>query len=159
MKIPTINQVPPHVRRLVEEQLAKEQPQPVKKKRVKHEVNPAHWQGKEIDFQHQAEHYLELIGYTKLNKKGIMSTDGMGGKLGWQVHVCRAIGNPYLLDLVLLRHDGTWQWIELKTAKGKLSDIQVLLTKRTPEIVCRSLDEVKNLLESNHPAAARNCVS
>ena len=149
MKTPTINQMPAHVRKLIQEQLAREQaanPKP-KTKRVKKELNPDHWQGKECDFQHDAERYLELLGYAKLNKKGVMSTDGMGGKLGWQVHVCRAIGNPYLLDLLLLRHDGTWQWIELKTAKGALSDMQTLLTKRTPDIVCRSMDEFKELVE------------
>ena len=144
MKAPTLNEMPAHIRRMVQEQLARETPAAPKAKRNKREVNPAHWQGKENDFQHQAERYLELVGYAKLNKKSIVATDGQGGKLGWQVHVCRAIGNPYMLDLLLLRHDGGWQWIELKTAKGALSDMQVLLTKRTPEIVCRSMDEVIN---------------
>jgi hypothetical protein len=64
-------------------------------------IDPNHWQGKEGDFQRETEHVLTILGYTKRNKRGILDTLGKGGRKGWQVHIARAIGNPYVLDVLL----------------------------------------------------------
>jgi hypothetical protein len=110
---------------------------------VKRVVDPNHWQGKEGDFQREAESLLTLLGYTKRNKRGILDTLGKGGRNGWQVHIARAIGNPYVLDVLLLDHSGRYLEMELKTATGKLSEIQQALIDGGGLPVCRSLDEVR----------------
>jgi hypothetical protein len=120
-------------------------PKRVKKSKV--EVNPAHWpKGKEKDFQKAVNEWLESIGFAKRNSKSIATTNGNGGVNGWQVHVHRAIGNPILLDVLLLRDDGQWLEFELKTALGGLSDAQALLIGADTKRVCRSMDEVKELV-------------
>jgi len=113
---------------------------PKRARKAKQYINPAHWQGKELDFQHHVEQWLGAQGYAKRNKKSILGTHGKGGRIGWQVHVARAIGNPYVLDVLLLRHDGRWLELELKTAKGACSEIQIaLIGDKQP---CRCLDDV-----------------
>lgn len=109
--------------------------------RAKHEFKAGEWDGKEKDLQHQVEAWLDLIGFAKRNKKSIVATDGRGGRNGWQIHVARTIGNPFLLDILLLGADGRWLEIELKNAKGRLSELQALLT--TDDKVCRSLADVQ----------------
>jgi hypothetical protein len=110
---------------------------------VKRVVDPNHWQGKEGDFQRETEAVLTLLGYAKRNKRGILDTLGKGGRKGWQMHISRAIGNPYVLDVLLFDHAGRCLEIELKTATGKLSDIQQALVDGGGMPVCRSLDEVR----------------
>ena len=106
-------------------------------------VDPNHWQGTEGDMQRSVEAILLAMGYAKRCKNSIMATLGKGGRKGWQVHISRAIGNPYVMDLLLLDHTGRYLEIELKTATGKLSEIQQALIDGGGMPVCRSLDEVR----------------
>lgn len=115
-------------------------PAPPRKRQPKLPANPLHFHGVEKDLQKQVEVYLDTIGFSKRTAKVITTTQGRGGALGWQVHISRAIGNPYVLDILLLSHSGRYLELELKTATGTLSDLQRLLTNGN---VCRSLDEVK----------------
>jgi len=134
-----------HTRKLVYAQMAAEddaRPKPPKIRKPKREVNPAHWQGKEKDFQRQVEAWLALIGFMKRTKKNIEATQGRGGKHGWILHVVMSMLNPYTLDVILLRNDGRWLEFELKTAKGEPSPTQELLLTSHPERLCRSLEEV-----------------
>jgi len=110
-------------------------------------VNPNHWQGLEKDFQHQVEHYLDILGFTKRHKKAIISTQGRGGRRGWIVHIVRAIGNPYLLDVLLLDHAGRFLEFELKTAKGALSDLQALILAGKDHLVCRCMEDVEAIVQ------------
>lgn len=106
-------------------------------------ADPNHWQGKEGDMQRAVEAILLAMGYAKRCKNSIMATLGKGGRKGWQVHISRAIGNPYVMDLLLLDHSGRYLEIELKTATGKPSEIQQALIDGGGLPVCRSLDEVR----------------
>jgi hypothetical protein len=116
-----------------------------KPKRVKKEpVNPAWFTGKEKDLQKMVESWLSKNGFAKRTKKAIMETNGAGGTVGWQLHFPRNIGNPYLGDILLLRHDGQYLELELKTATGELSDLQAMLftTPQSEHRVCRCLEDV-----------------
>ena len=122
-----------------------ERPAPPRTRTKKAETDPSHWYGKEKDLQAAVDDYLTSIGFVKRTSKVIQDTAGKGGELGWQLHISRAVGNPYLLDVLLLAHDGRWFEFELKTAHGKLSALQEALAG---DRVCRSLAEVVTLVES-----------
>lgn len=140
-----ITDLPAHLRRQVEKQLAAEQaalpPTTVKP------ISSDAWQGKEPCLQLHVEKFLHTLGFAKRTRKMILATGGQGGALGWQVHVSRAIGNPYLLDILLLGRDGRYLEIELKTAKGRLSDVQSALVAGLGCQVCRSLEDVKRAVQ------------
>jgi len=145
MKKLTIDDLPVEARQKLMAQINAENPKPKRSKKL---VNPNHWQGKEKEFQYQVESYLELIGFAKRNKKSILSTQGQGGKLGWQIHISRAIGNPYVLDVILFDHYGRFLEFELKTATGKLSDLQELIVSGRGHLVCRCMDDVIEVVQA-----------
>lgn len=134
-----INDLPPAMQARVREQAQAEGL--LKPKPARHKPNEGDWQGKEKDLQKHVEEFLQTIGFEKRTKKAIERTEGKGGKLGWQIHVARTIGNPYLLDILLLGNDGHWLELELKTATGRLTDQQALLVSEGK--VCRKLTDVK----------------
>jgi hypothetical protein len=110
---------------------------------VKRVVDPNHWQGTEPEFQRAAEAMLTCLGYAKRKTKPILQTMGRGGRNGWQLHIVNSIMNPYTLDFLLKDHKGRCLEFELKTAKGKLTEIQQALVDGGGLPVCRSLDEVR----------------
>ncbi len=99
--------------------------------------NPGHWHGKESDLQAQVNASLRRHGYAPRDKAHILGPRHGTGSRGWYIHVPRAIGNPYLLDVLVLANDGRFLELELKTACGQLSPIQSALHPT----VCRSVDE------------------
>ena len=141
MNKPTLDNLGPAARLRALAQAGELEP----KRKVKGKGNPAHWQGKEAGFQRVVEQWLVAIGYAKRNKRDILGTRGKGGRNGWQIHVQRAQANPFLLDILLLdTKENRWLEIELKTAKGVVSEIQgLLLGDKEP---CRSLDEVQRVV-------------
>jgi len=138
---PTLDNLGPAARKRALAQIGELEP---KRSKVKGKGNPAHWQGKEPAFQKAVEQWLDAMGYAKRRKRDIIGTRGKGGRNGWQIHIQRAQGNPLFLDILLLAHDGRWLEIEIKTAKGVVSEIQgLLLGDKEP---CRSLDEVQRVV-------------
>ncbi len=148
----TIDDLPPEVRQRLRAQIAAETRALPSEKG---EPNPDHWQGKEKDLQQRVNAMLDRFGFAPRSTQSIEATSGKGGKNGWRIHVCRNMGNPILLDVLLLHHSGQWLEFELKTAKGKLSNNQQLLLQGMPKtfncydmptLVCRSLEEVEELV-------------
>lgn len=126
----------------VREQLGLEKPQPV----IRPEDRPGAWNGKEKDFLFFVEKWLTAQGYLKRTKNNILFS--AAPVRGWQVHVARTIGNPYLLDILLLGNDGRYMEFELKTDTGKLSDIQEALCAAEIRPVYRGMDEVKQCVKT-----------
>jgi len=142
-----IDDLPEEARQRVLAQMAAENPAPKPTpKQTKRVANPTHWQGKEPDFHRVVEHYLGLIGFAKRNKSSIIGSLGRGGRMGWQIHISRAIGNPYLLDILLLDHKGRYLELELKTAKGRLTDIQAAILTGKEHLVCRCTEDVEAIV-------------
>lgn len=70
---------------------------------------------------------------------------------GWYVHVHRAMGNPILLDLLVLHKNGSYIEIELKRPGGKLSSEQeYLLNHGNGEVVgvCYTFEELEVVLKN-----------
>lgn len=69
-----------------------------------------------------------------------------GGELaGWYFHIRESKGNPYTLDYVVLFLTGEWCEIELKSATGKLTDIQsAILNYGGPVFRCDTIEQVQS---------------
>jgi len=136
------------VRRMAAEQGLIAAPAPVANrvaKQSKLPANPDWWQGKEGDLQKACNAMLVARGYWKRDKRGILA--GSKPPMGWQVHVARAIGNPYLLDVLLLGNDGRYFEGELKHATGKASEIQEALMASDGTRIYRSVAELRAAVE------------
>jgi len=103
-------------------------------------------EGRESAFQRDAERWLEFRGWWRRSPRDIEAGDP---PMGWQLHFPKAKGNPLILDLILLRRDGQWIEIELKTATGRLARHQRQLVDRQENAyLCRSLDELRHVVET-----------
>lgn len=69
----------------------------------------------ERDLQAQCENYLRLQGFWPRTPEWI--AQGRPPK-GWYIHLHEAKRNPILLDLLILRNDGRYLEIELKSESG-----------------------------------------
>jgi hypothetical protein len=128
------------------------------KKQIARDVPPppvldtkhAPFEGKEKDLQEAVEGLLEDFGFCRRTSKAILADDFAAWHFtGWQFHLSRAPGNPYLLDIVLLHErSGRFLEIELKTAKGDFSPIQRVLLKGRHTRVARSLEEAREVVET-----------
>lgn len=146
MKPPRLSDLPPEaaerVRRLLRAS-AKATAQQAAGDTKRSADNPA-WRDKETGLQHDAAAMLRGRGYWPRDKRHILRDQT--GRIGWQVHVFRAIGNPYLLDILLLRPDRPPLEIELKTERGKPSDIQAVLLAVGGKL-CRSVEDVEQVVD------------
>jgi hypothetical protein len=145
-----LKDLPPHLQARVAEldarsfsPVAPDVPKKRAPRGVKRVVDPNQWQGTEPEFQRATEAMLSVLGYAKRKTKPILQTMGRGGWRGWQLHIVNSMMNPYMLDFLLLDHKGRRLEFELKTAKGKLTEMQQLLVDGGGLPVCRSLDEVR----------------
>lgn len=101
-------------------------------------------EGAERELQAACERWLLLRGYRR-RVEGVI----LEGKpeRGWFVHLHQAVGNPLLLDLLLLGTDGRYLEVELKTATGKVKPFQRELVRQGAPL-CRGMVEfVKAVLE------------
>lgn len=60
---------------------------------------------------------------------------------GWYIHLHETRRNPYLLDLLILRNDGRWVEIELKTSTGRIRTEQADIIRLTGAPVFRSAQD------------------
>lgn len=95
------------------------------------------WERDERELQQACERWLLLRGYRR-RVEGVI----LEGKpeRGWFVHLHQAVGNPLLLDLLLLGTDGRYLEVELKTATGKVKRFQGELVKQGAPL-CRGMVE------------------
>lgn len=120
-----------------------ESPQPAQLAKAGAETGA--WEGVEKDLQRAVEDMLNSRGYSKRTTK-ILEAGGQPG-CGWQIHIRRAVGNPYMLDILLLGKDGRYLEFELKTAKGQPTPLQVTILKSSRhKSVLRSVEAVEQLL-------------
>jgi len=103
----------------------------------------AHKQHVEDKFQATAERWLEHRGYLRRTKDNIA---GGVPYAGWQIHLPQAKGNPLVLDLILLRVDGKYLEIELKTETGRVLKHQRELCAMSGKL-CRTMMEFKEAVE------------
>ena len=90
----------------------------------------------ESDLQAQAEAWLRHRGYLPRAPQHYGTTPPRG----WYVHLHECRTNPSLPDLLLLRNDGRWLGLELKSATGRLRAGQADLL--TPAGLCRTLPDL-----------------
>ena len=103
----------------------------------------AHEQHCEAQFEKDAERWLEHRGYLRRSKDNIA---GGVPPCGWQLHFPQAQGNPLVLDIILLRVDGRYLEIELKTEAGKVKKHQRELWAMAGKL-CRTMFELKQVIE------------
>jgi hypothetical protein len=103
--------------------LAQEAETPEAQKRVEASID-RYLAGEERKLQADCERWLQLHGWWPRTPDFIAR-----GKppTGWYIHLHEAKRNPILLDLLLLRNDGRYVEVELKTCNGKLSSEQAVL--------------------------------
>lgn len=124
-----------------------------KQPRTRRIIDPAWWTGDEGGLQKAVNAVLRSMGYWPRDKRSILATRGDSAAMiqrerrGWYLHVSRSIGNPYVLDLLILDGRGRYLEIELKTATGDLSEIQEALVAADNLRVCRSVDEARGAVE------------
>lgn len=109
-------------------------------------ADPTWWQGTEGDLQKACEAMLRERGYWPRSKRYIMEPPAGEVCRGWYVHLPRAVGNPYLLDLLIMGAAGGYIEVELKTASGTLSPIQRVLCALPGRCVCRSVEELARIV-------------
>jgi len=91
----------------------------------------------ERDFQADCERWLMMRGYGRRTEKAILEGDVPA--LGWFFHLVKPVGNPLLLDLLLLGNDGRFLEVELKTATGAVRSFQgVLVRTFEPAVLVRT---------------------
>lgn len=101
--------------------------------------------GNEADLQADVERWLEGRGYARRTPKAIQRHHGRR----WFVHLAEARGNPIILDLIILDSErGRYLEVELKTSTGALTPDQRALVLRGEGRLCRSLDDVRNVVEA-----------
>lgn len=103
-------------------------------------------QGQEAKLQRECEQLLQYRGYSPRTTKHLAA--GRPHK-GWYLHVHRAQGNPYVLDLLILGHDGRWLEVELKTRVGAPSreQRQILEQSLDRASLVRSVEEFRQTLD------------
>lgn len=97
----------------------------------------------EDPLQKNVEGWLRLQGYRPRTPYEIMRG---GDCAGWYVHLNETLGNPIILDLLILSVEGWYVEIELKSETGKTSEEQEAIIQRGG-VLCRTLDEVKLAME------------
>lgn len=100
----------------------------------------------EAQLQKFVEAYLSQLGYEKRNPSEILRQKPPSG---WQVHLHKTKKNPILLDLLILRNDGSYLELELKTATGKLSEEQEKLVEYGGS-VAYSAEEAVDIIKRWH---------
>lgn len=82
----------------------------------------------EREFQAAAEKWLEERGYARRTEGNVCGESWP--ERGWFVHVVKAKGNPLVLDLLILGHDGRYLEVELKTRTGAVRKWQGVMVRR-----------------------------
>ena len=124
---------PPHMQRALSEQDRKEL-----NVRLPEEVASKNEAQVERNLQNDCENYLRLQGFWPRTPEWI--AQGRPPK-GWYIHLRESKRNPILLDLLILRNDGRYLEIELKSESG------------------RTTDEQKSILDSQCMAPVRSLVA
>lgn len=88
--------------------------------------------------QDMCEKWLKAKGYSPREKRTIP----INTTKRWYVHINRAKANPILLDLVLMdAQTGSYLEVELKNARGRLSDEQKYLIVSKNGVLCWSYEQ------------------
>ena len=91
----------------------------------------------ERDLQYACERWLELRGYCRRTEGRILKGPP---ERGYFVHLHKAVGNPLLLDVLILGNDGRYLEVELKTETGRVEPFQQKLVKdQGPAALVRDL--------------------
>jgi hypothetical protein len=146
MTAPRLSQLPQAAQAAVRARLAAqgiEVGQP-REKVAKRAVDPTWWKGNEGDLQRAVNAMLRGRGYWPRDKGHILQ-DG-SGRRGWCFHMPRAMGNPFVLDLVLFDRRGRCLEFELKTATGPTSPIQQAIIESDDCKVARSVAEAEAIV-------------
>ena len=100
--------------------------------------------GQEVKFQADAEAFLRYKGFAPRTPQWL----GKGRpESGWYVHLHNTEGNPLLLDILVMPHNGGWFELELKASGGKLRKAQQQIIEQSERChECRTMDEVKQLV-------------
>lgn len=80
----------------------------------------------ERDLQWACERWLEMRGYARRTEGRIAQGPP---ERGYFVHLHQAVGNPLILDLLILGNDGRYLEVELKTETGAVKKFQARLVK------------------------------
>ena len=97
-------------------------------------------QCREKDLQATCERWLECQGYGRRSSKSLQRHN----TCKWFLHFPRAIGNPIVLDLILLDSNaGAYIEIELKVEGGSLSPDQRCIVMRKEGVLVWSFEQFK----------------
>lgn len=86
--------------------------------------------GAEKQLQAACEKWLQAQGFYPRSPKFLDNISP--SVMGWYIHLGRCEGNPLILDLLILRRDGRYLEVELKTDKGRLAKHQSALVENSP---------------------------
>ena len=97
----------------------------------------------ERDLQYACERYLTGKGYSRRTEGNILKR---WPEKGWFVHLHKAIGNPILLDLLILAHDGRWIEIELKGEKTRIEPHQAAIVQKSHAKLVKNMPDFIKVL-------------